>query len=175
MDDGVVPLDVLGTGAQTLFSMLATLALANANIVLIEEPESHLNALLQEGLSELLQQEITENIGISQIFIATHSTSFARPGFDLRHIERKDGRTVITKIQSLEQLQQYATPTGESIRNSDSRLSLLGYDGSVRLPTFVLDGLNIQPGQFVYFVKYGSSEFKIINEETMRDALGDDE
>jgi len=172
-DNSVIPLDVLGTGAQTLFSMLATLALADTGIVAIEEPESHLNALLQESLSDLFRQEIAQNIGINQLFIATHSTSFARPEFDLRHIEKKANQTIITQIKAPEALKQYATPQPNSLDSLP--VSLVGYDGSVRLPDFVLRGLNIKTGQFIYFVKSKDAQFKILNETKMSEALGDDE
>ncbi len=176
MDTGVIPLDILGTGAQALFSMLATLGLANTRIVAFEEPESHLNALLQMSLGAMLQEEITASIGISQIWIVTHSTAFAHPDFkfDLRLIERKDSETAINQVQPFA-LQPYATPKPEGKSQNNLPPSLLGYDGSVQLPPFVINGLNIQSGQFVYFVESGQAEFQIVSEERMRNVLGDNE
>ncbi len=42
MDDGIVPLDFLGSGAQAVFGILASIATSDAPILLVDEPESHL-------------------------------------------------------------------------------------------------------------------------------------
>jgi hypothetical protein len=130
---GIIPLDALGSCAQTIFGLLASLAYAKSPVVLIGEPELHLNAVQQESMLAALSTVLDV-----QIFIATHSVKFARPQLDLRLLERKHGIT-----------------------------HMIAHDGSVELPKHVLQALGAEPGQYVYFVKNGKGEFRLVSEQEM--------
>jgi hypothetical protein len=169
-ESGVLPLDQLGSGAQALFAVLATMALAETPAVALEEPESHLNALLQQQLCASLAEAMCETTEVCQLFIATHSPSFANAAFDLRLVERKDQHTSLREIQPAD-LGPYI-PVVEG-GGDDNTPSLLGFDGSIQLPEFVRDGLGIAPGQFVYFVPAGNQQFRLVTEAEMAAGLGE--
>jgi predicted ATPase len=166
----LLPLDHLGSGAQAIFGLLASLALADAPVILIDEPEQHLNVLQQDGILRALRASL-EGTGIGQIFIATHSVKFAKADLDLWQLQRgSDGAEAVRVTPPL--LRPYEVRGVDGLRAEDT--SLVAHDGSVELPAYVREGLHIEPGQFVYFVKDGESGFRIISAAQMKQALGDE-
>jgi hypothetical protein len=166
----LLPLDHLGSGAQAIFGLLASLALADAPVILIDEPEQHLNVLQQDGILRALRASL-EGTGIGQIFIATHSVKFAKADLDLWQLQRgSEGAEAVRVTPPL--LRPYEVRGVEGPRAEDT--SLVAHDGSVELPEYVREGLHIEPGQFVYFVKDGESGFRIVSAAQMKQALGDE-
>jgi hypothetical protein len=172
-DTGVLPLNQLGSGAVATFSLLAILALAEQSLMGLEEPESHLNAQVQSSLAACLAAAMEGDGAVSQLFIVTHSPNFALPRFDSRLIERRGSDTVIIKAVP-PKLNDFATaaPGGDG---SARTASLLNYDGSVRLPDYVLDELKTSSGRFVYFVRAQPAGFRIVSEPEMAEMLGESE
>jgi predicted ATPase len=64
-----IPLEALGSGIHEVFMLAADIVIRNDDLVLLEEPETHLHPSLQRKLMMFLTSK-TE----SQIFITTHSS-----------------------------------------------------------------------------------------------------
>jgi hypothetical protein len=168
--DSLLPLDDLGSGAQAIFGLLASLALADAPVVLIDEPEQHQNVLQQDAILGALQAAV-ESAGLGQIFIATHSVKFAKADLDLWELQRGRAGATATRVTP-PSLRPYEVRGVEGPRAEET--SLVAHDGSVELPAYVREALHIDPGQFVYFVKDGENGFRIVSAAQMRRALGDE-
>jgi energy-coupling factor transporter ATP-binding protein EcfA2 len=166
----LLPLDHLGSGAQAVFGMLASLALTRASVVLFDEPEQHLNVLQQEAVLDALTSTL-DSLGVGQLFLATHSIKFAKPELDLRRIHRKEGGASAEKVAppmlSAFEARGPAAPRTESP-------SMVAHDGSVELPGFVREALGIKPGEFVYFVRDPKAGFRLMSEAAVDAALGDE-
>lgn len=165
-DVGIIPLDSLGSGAQAVFGMLASIATVDARTVLFDEPESHLNVLQQDAVLNALLEARAE-LGIRQLLIASHSVKFARPELDIRLLERT-GDSVSVRSISPPMLQPFESRTGAGHRRED--LSMLAYDNTVELPQFVRDGLAVGPGQYVYFVR-SNGNFRLLSQAHMDELL----
>lgn len=161
---GIVPLDALGSGAQTIFGLLASIALENSPVILIDEPELHLNAVQQESMLEALSA-----VSQVQIFIATHSVKFARSQLDLRFLERKNGVTRASQ-RAPPDLREFEIRSAGGPRQED--VSMIAHDGSVELPKHVVQALGATPGQYVYFVKSGEGGFRLVPQQEMDGMLG---
>lgn len=152
-DDGLIPLNQLGTGSQAILALIAALMMAESPIVLLEEPESHLNGLLQEKVAAALQ-EIARKLDC-QVIMATHAPTFARKGVDIRHVERHaDGSTQLQKLDEPSPLHVYQPSLPASAPNGSS-LPLLDHDRRVRVPDFALEHSGVKPGQWLHFLSEG--------------------
>ena len=70
MDGKALPLSSLGTGIHEVIILASAATLLQRNVVCMEEPELHLNPILQKKLMRYLLQH-TDN----QYFITTHSAA----------------------------------------------------------------------------------------------------
>src|SRR5262249_48906938 len=152
--------------AQAVFGMLASITTMEAHIILLDEPESHLNALQQDGVLKALL-EAREEFGIRQLIIASHSVRFAHPELDIRLLERARDSLIARSIIP-PMLKQFESRAVGERRPED--LSMLAYDNTVELPQFVRDGLAISPGQYIYFVMDGGN-FRILSETQVDEIL----
>lgn len=172
----ILPLEQLGAGAQVVCGVLATLALQPAAWIALEEPESHLHGDLQHELARLIAATVaapTPLLRPRQVFIATHSPAFAETPFDIRLLQHDGAQT------SVQTLSREAAVGFAAVANGDSQPqsppSLLNYDGTIRLPDFVLEKYAGSKGQFLYFVDDRADGFKLMTEAEMDAYLGDGE
>lgn len=168
--EALFPLDHLGSGAQAIFGLLASLVLAQAPIVLVDEPEQHLNVAQQEAVLGALTTSL-EGLGLGQLFLATHSIKFARSDLDLRRIDR-DEQGARAKRVTLPDLGAYEARGPAAPRQEE--VSMLADDGSIEIPRDVRDALGLRPGEFVYFVPDAKGGFRIVSTAAMEAALGDE-
>lgn len=173
--ESVLPLDQLGSGAQAIFAVLSALAVAETRVVALEEPESSLNAQIQRVLADAIIGSIGAEVPVVQLFIATHSPAFARHDCDIWLVDRRDGNTEITQEMAADiaRLTGFPEPSDDSKRERTA--SLLDFDGSVRLPDYVLKEFESSKGHFVYFVPAAPSGFRIVASDEMAKLLGEDE
>lgn len=75
--DEVVTLDMMGSGLQRLVGLLGEIALAPEPWICLEEPEWRLSPELQKRFISLARRAIYSTMGVTQIFITTHSPALA--------------------------------------------------------------------------------------------------
>lgn len=96
LDGKVMPIEALGTGIQEVIILAAAATVLDQKVVCMEEPELHLNPLLQKKLMRFLQDRTT-----NQYFIATHSAALMdTPDAEVYHLEMRNGSTKVERVTS---------------------------------------------------------------------------
>lgn len=96
MDGKTLPLDSLGTGIQEVIILAAAATTLENTVVCMEEPELHLNPILQKKLIRYLSTS-TNN----QYFISTHSAALMdSPNTEIYHIELDENQSIAKRVTS---------------------------------------------------------------------------
>lgn len=96
MDNKVLPIACLGSGLHEVIILAAAATTLSNQIVCIEEPELHLNPILQKKFIRHLVTR-TEN----QYFITTHSAAIMDTfGAEVYHVTLVDGRSRVERVTS---------------------------------------------------------------------------
>lgn len=96
MDGKVLPLESLGSGIHEVIILAAAATLLENTVVCMEEPELHLNPILQKKLLRYLQDKTS-----NQYFITTHSAALMdTPKAEVYHITLKNGSSQVERVTS---------------------------------------------------------------------------
>lgn len=96
MDGKVLPLESLGSGIHEVIILAAAATLLEGTVVCMEEPELHLNPILQKKLLRYLQEKTS-----NQYFITTHSAALMdTPKAEVYHITLKNGSSQVERVTS---------------------------------------------------------------------------
>ncbi len=95
IDDKLLPLESLGTGIHEVIILATAATILENTVICMEEPELHLNPLLQKKLVRYLQS--TSN----QYFITTHSAALMdTPDAEIYHIRMENGQSIVERASS---------------------------------------------------------------------------
>ena len=143
-----VPLEQMGSGIQQLVLLSGLITLSRAAVIAIEEPEMNLSWPTQKKLRLILQRMVEQRDAPPyQIFISSHSPLFEFYE-NFYRVEMVDGRTQVTRVENAERRRIF----DGVLPPADKRAAWLHGENVVILPSYVVETLDVQQGDLVYFL-----------------------
>jgi predicted ATP-dependent endonuclease of OLD family len=96
MDGKALPLESLGTGIQEVIILAAASTIMEDTVICMEEPELHLNPILQRKLVRYLERATS-----NQYFITTHSAALMdTQSAEIYHVRLDSGQSTVERVTS---------------------------------------------------------------------------
>lgn len=96
MDGKVLPIASLGTGIHEVIILGAAATILDGSVICMEEPELHLNPILQKKLMRYLSENTS-----NQYFISTHSAALMdTPEAEIYHVKLVEGASSVERVTS---------------------------------------------------------------------------
>jgi len=96
MDGKTLPIESLGTGIHEVIILASAATVLNDYVICVEEPEIHLNPILQKKLLKYLIEHTS-----NQYFISTHSAAFMDvKGVEIYHVRPENAASVVERVTS---------------------------------------------------------------------------
>ena len=96
IDGRALPLESLGTGIHEVVILASAATLLQNSVVCMEEPELHLNPILQKKLVRYLMSATS-----NQYFVTTHSAALMdTPGAEIYHLRLSGGQSRVERVTS---------------------------------------------------------------------------
>ena len=96
INEKTLPLESLGTGIHEVIILAAAATILENTVICMEEPELHLNPILQKKLLRYLVNSTS-----NQYFITTHSAALMdTPGAEVYHIRLEKGQSIAERVTS---------------------------------------------------------------------------
>lgn len=165
----VLRLEELSSGEQQLLVLCAAVVLANAGILVIEEPELSLDHRNQMLLQEILQEQVDAG-RLDQVILESHVAAFDGPSV-IRFRRGPAGNTEVGREPSAGEAQREIASKAKAHGAKQRWVTREGY---TQLPENMREDLRLDTGGHVWFLK-NQSRWEAWPEDELAKFLSDDE
>lgn len=161
-NDTSLPIDSCGTGILQAIQILAYFYLYKPNLLILDEPDSHLHPNNQRVLATLLER-LNSETGC-QIIISTHSRHFFEALKDSARIHWINNCSLVEDFEDIERsilLEIGALDKGDQLRNGDIPCILLTEDTDTNYIEVLAESSGFVPDEYQIWSYNGCSNINI--------------